>query len=58
MPQYGFNVQANDLLKSRTRWRYYDNGQVCCLELLRVMQLLLQGFYGQTYKTIRDGIRD
>jgi hypothetical protein len=31
---------------------------VCCFELLRVMQLLPQGFYGQTDETIRDGIRD
>jgi hypothetical protein len=34
-----------------------DNGQLCCFELSGLMQLLSQGFYGQTDETIRDGIR-
>src|SRR5215471_16998795 len=36
----------------------FSDGQVRCFGLLRVMQLLPQAFYGQTYQTKRNGIRD
>jgi hypothetical protein len=31
---------------------------VRCFGLLRAMQLIPQAFYGQTYQTKRNGIRD
>jgi len=50
-------LKSGDITSVRFSFAFPD-GQVRCFGLLRVMQLLPQAFYGQTYQTKRNGIRD